>query len=105
MSGLGKIPGAFTIASWLTRTEFKAPEETGLATVPCFLLSWYLAHDTRDCWDNFILPQIQFFWEKLADGGKLGKDMSEATPVPRFNQKASSRRASPPQASMAEAKR
>lgn len=62
----------------------------------CFLLSWYLAHDTRDCWDNFILPQIQFFWEKLADGGKLGKEMSEGTPVPGFNQKASSRRAPSP---------
>lgn len=36
-----------------------------------------------------MLPQIQFFWEKLADEGRLDNETSAATPVPRSHQEAS----------------
>lgn len=104
MPGLGKTPGASTIASWLPRTECKAPEETGLSTVPVSSKLVLRPWPQRLCRDSFILPQTQIFWEKLADKGKVEKESSEATSVPGSHQKPSGR-ASLPQAYMEEAER
>lgn len=41
----------------------------------------------RLCWGNFILPQIQLFWKKLADEGKLAGETFEATLVLRSHWK------------------
>lgn len=42
----------------------------------------------RLCRDKFVLPQIQLFWEKLADEGKLDEETLEATLVLRAHWKA-----------------